>query len=62
MSSRTVAMAATMFSAFIFPPRVAGVFATEQGAAPHVGEQCTECKECQADIQKVYHMLLRKAG
>src|ERR1700719_1435789 len=58
MSSRTVATAATMFSAFIFPPHVSVVFAAERGTAPHVGYQRGKCEQGECEVQQVDHGLL----
>src|ERR1700680_1777685 len=49
-------MAATMFSAFIFPPHVSVVLAAEQGTCPHVADQCGECKKAETDVQDVDHV------
>src|ERR1700682_5276392 len=55
-----LAIAATMFSAFIFPPRVSVVFAAEQGTGAYVGNQCGKCEQRESDVQKVDHVLLKK--
>ena len=50
--------AARIVSAFILSSQVGIIFATEQGAPAHVGNQCGERKQGESDVQQVDHVVL----